>query len=40
MQRDIYEKDRAKINEKIQPLIDVITEKADKAEVRKGLSFL
>ena len=38
--REIYDKDRQRINEKIAPLADAIIEKADKAEVKKGLSFL
>lgn len=38
--RENYEKDRQRIYEKIAPLTDAIIEKADKAEVKKGLSFL
>ena len=35
-----YEKDRQRIYERIAPLTDAIIEKADKTEVKKGLSFL
>lgn len=35
-----YEKDRQRIFDRIAPLTDAIIEKADKAEVKKGLSFL
>lgn len=38
--REVYEKDRQKVMEKLQFATEMILEKAEKAEVRKGLAFL